>query len=100
MYISKTKTMMNGRKDTEEEQLVEKNKKIENTTEFVNLGSLLTEENDGSKEIQRRIARATRAMEQFRKIWRSKSISTGTKMNIIKAMVMSVAMYTRARHGS
>jgi len=64
-----------------------------NTTEFVYLGSLLMEENDGSKEIHRRIARATGAMEQIGKIWRSKISSTGTKMNIIKAMVMSVAMY-------
>jgi len=37
---------------------------------------LLTEDNDGSREVQRRIARATGAMEQFEKIWRSKNIST------------------------
>ena len=62
----------------EEEQLVVKDKKIKNATEFVYPGSLLTEENDGSKEIQKRIARSTGAMEQFGKIWRSKS--TGNKM--------------------
>src|SRR6218665_2638946 len=32
-------------------------------------------------------------MEQFEKIWRTKNISTGTKMNVLKAMVMNVAMY-------
>src|SRR6218665_1793828 len=32
-------------------------------------------------------------MEQFGKIWRSKNISTGTKINILKATVMSVVMY-------
>ena len=32
-------------------------------------------------------------MEQFGKIWRSKNISTETKINILKATVMSVVMY-------
>lgn len=41
----------------EEEQLVVKDKNTENTTEFVYLGNLLTEENDGIKGIQRRIVR-------------------------------------------
>jgi len=91
--VSKTKTMVNGRKDKEEEQLSVKDKMIEKMTEFVYLGSLLTEDNDGSREVQRRIARATGAMEQFGKIWRSKNISTGTKINILKAMVMSMVMY-------
>ena len=56
LNISKTKTMVNGRKDTEEEQLSVKDKKIENIAEFVNLGSLLTEDNDGRREVQRRNA--------------------------------------------
>ena len=32
-------------------------------------------------------------MEQFGKIWRSKNVSTGAKINILKATVMSVVMY-------
>ena len=71
--------MVNGRKGTEEEQLSVKDKKIENITEFVYLGSQLTEDNDGSRGVQRRIAKATGAMEQFGKIWRSKNISTEPK---------------------
>ena len=90
--ISKTKTMVNGMKDAEEEQSSVKDKKIENITEFVCLGSLLTDNNAWSREVQRRIARATGAMKQFGKIWRSKNISTGTKINILKATVMSVVM--------
>jgi len=88
--ISKTKTMVNGRKDSEEEQLSVKDKKIENVTEFVYLGSLLTKDNDGSRKVQRRIARAAGAMKQFGKIWKSKNISTVTKISILKATVMSV----------
>jgi len=77
--INKRKTMVNERKDTEEEQLSVKDKKTENITEFVYLGSLLTEDNDESRGIQRRIARASGAMEQDGKIWRSKNISTKPK---------------------
>ena len=77
--------MVNGGKATEEEQLPVKDKRIENITEFVNFGSLLTEDNDWSREVQRRIATATGAMEQFGEIWRNKNI-----INILKATVMSV----------
>lgn len=79
-----------------EEQLVVKNKAIENITECVQLGSLLTAENDRSKKIQRRISIATGAMYLFGKIWLSKIISQhrklGTKVNIIKSTVMGVVM--------
>ena len=60
--------MVSGRKDTEEGQLSVKEKNIENVTEFVYLENLLTENNDGSREIQRRIPRATGAMEQLQKL--------------------------------
>ena len=73
----KTKAMVNGRKETEEKQLSVKKKKIEDITECVYRGSLLREENDRSREIQRRIARAIGAMIQFGNIWRCKNISTG-----------------------
>jgi len=41
--------------------------RIENVAEFVYLGSLLTWDNDCSKEIKRRIARATGVMADSRK---------------------------------
>jgi len=54
---------------------------------------MLTEDNDGNREVLRRIARETGAMEQFRKIWRSKNVWTGTKINILKATMMSAVMF-------
>ena len=50
------------------------------------------QQNDGSEEIQRKLARATEAMGQFGKIWRSKNISIGTKMNTVKLTLMNVAV--------
>jgi len=65
----------------------------ENVTEFVYLGSLLTSDGDCSKEIKRRIARATGVMAHFRSTWNSKHISTQTKLSIIRTCVMSVVLY-------
>jgi len=68
--------------------------RIENVTEFVYLGSLLTWDNDCSKEIKRRIARATGAMAGFKKVWNSMYIRVRTKLSIIRSCVISVLLYT------
>jgi len=60
------------------EELMVNSTRIENVTEFVYLGSLLTWDNDCSKEIKRRIARATGAMAGFKKVWNSMDISVYT----------------------
>ena len=88
----KTMTMVFGQEDIEEE-LVIGNRKIENVTEFVYLGSLFTWDNDCNKEIKRRIARASGAMAGFKTIWNSKHISTETKITIIRTCVLSVLLY-------
>jgi len=72
------------------EELMINNTRIENVTEFVYLGSLLTWDNDCGKEIKRRIARATGAMAGFKKIWNSMHISTRTKLSIIRSCVIYI----------
>jgi hypothetical protein len=66
---------------------------IESVKEFVYLGSLLTWDNDWSKEIQRRIAKATGVMAQFKNIWNSKNIKIRTKLDIFRKCVMSAVLY-------
>ena len=90
--IGKTMTMVNGSKNIVKNLEIGSNK-IENVTEFVYLGSLLTWDNDCNKEIRRRIARATGVMTGFKQIWKSKHISTRTKLCIIRTCVMSVLLY-------
>ncbi|XP_016299301.1 uncharacterized protein LOC107656114 [Sinocyclocheilus anshuiensis] len=90
--IEKTMTMVFGQEDIEEELEI-RGRSIENVTEFVYLGSLLTWDNDCSKEIKRRIARATGVMAGFKTIWNSKHIRTETKISIIRTCVMSVLLY-------
>jgi len=66
--ISKTKSMVSGREDIGQHLVVDSSE-VENVTEFVHLGSLLTSDGDCSKEIKRRIARATGVMAEFKSIW-------------------------------
>ena len=88
----KTMTMVFGQEDIKEGLKI-KGRIIENATEFVYLGSLLTWDNDCNKEIKRRIARATGAVAGFKTIWKSKHISTETKINIVRTCVLSVLLY-------
>jgi hypothetical protein len=53
--------------------------------------SLLTWDNDCNKEIKRRIARTTGAMEGFKTIWKSKHISTETKISILRTCLFECA---------
>jgi len=66
------------------EEFMINNTRIKNVTEVVFLGSLLTWDNDCSKEIKRRIVRATGAMGGFKKVWNSMYISIRTKHSIIR----------------
>src|SRR6218665_2637398 len=90
--VGKTKTMVTG-KENIKEQIELEDIKIENVTEFTNLGSLLTYNNNCSKEIGRRIGRAIGVMAEFKNIWQSKNICIKTKRDIIITCVISVELY-------
>ncbi len=89
---AKTKVMvfsekhLTGMRRLEEEE-------IEWVKQFVYLGSLITSDNDCSKEIRRRIALATGALAGFNKIWRSKDIRMTVKTQILRTCVFSVLLY-------
>ena len=90
--VAKTKTMVFG--STKIERHIELGgKDIENVEEFVYLGSLVSWDNDCSKDIQRRIGKATGAFEGFTKVWQSKAIRIQTKTRILSVCVMSVLLY-------
>ena len=77
---------------------------IEWVEQFVYLGSLITSDNDCSKEIRRSIALATGALAGFNKIWRSKDIGLRmtVKTEILRTWgVFSVLLYAAVvREGS
>src|SRR6218665_867668 len=79
--VGKTNTMVTG-KENIKEQIELEDIKIENVTEFTYLGSLLTNDNDCSKEIERRLGRAEGIKAEFKNIWKSKNIGIKTKRDI------------------
>jgi len=75
--VGKTKSTMVRGKENIEQQIELEDIKIQNA-EFIYLGSLLTYDNDCSKEIGRRIGMATGVLSEFKNIWISKNISIKT----------------------
>ena len=66
---------------------------IKNVDQFLYLGSLMTWNNDISKEINRRIGKAQSAMAGFNAVWKSTDIGLGTKLKILQTCVFSVLLY-------
>ncbi|XP_058836721.1 uncharacterized protein LOC131693148 [Topomyia yanbarensis] len=66
---------------------------IEVVEEFVYLGSLVTADNDTSREIRRRIVAGNRAYFGLRKTLRSNRIRRRTKLTIYKTLIRPVVLY-------
>ena len=63
--------------------------KGEVVTDFLFLGSKITEDGDCSHEIRRRLLLCTKAMTNLDKVLKSRDITLPTKVCIVKAMVFS-----------
>lgn len=89
MNKGKTKVMVMGDKaDTELD-----GEKIECVDQFVYLGSLITSDNDCSKEIGRRIAIAQSSFASLNELWKSGNISIEVKLKLLTTCVFSTLLY-------
>ena len=66
---------------------------METVTEFIFLGSKITEDGDCSHEIKRRLLLGRKAVTNLDSILKSKDITLPTKFPLVKAMVFPVVMY-------
>ena len=66
---------------------------METVTDFIFLGSKITEDGDCSHEIKRCLLLGRKAMTNLDSVLRSRDISLQTKVCIVKAMVFPVVMY-------
>ena len=89
---TKTKTMVFGTPE-QNFKLETGGEEIEDVDEFIYLGSLITKDNNCSKEINRRIALASGTVAGFKKVLNSTSITIGTKLKILNTCVFSVLLY-------
>ena len=68
-------------------------KKVETVTDFIFLGSKITEDGDCSHEIQRHLLLGRKAMSNLDRILKSRDITLPTKFPLVKAMVFPEVMY-------
>ena len=66
---------------------------MEAVTDFIFLGSKITENGDCSHEIKRRLLLARKAMTNLDSIFKSRDITLLTKVCIVKALVFLVVVY-------
>ena len=67
--------------------------KVEALTDFIFLGSKITEDSDCSHEIKRHLLLGRKAMTNLHSIFKNRDITLLTKICLVKAMVFPVAMY-------
>ena len=67
--------------------------KVEMVTDFIFLGSKITEDDDCSHEIKRYLLLGRKAMTNLDSILKSRGITLLTKVHIVKILVFPVVMY-------
>ena len=87
----KTKLMTNSANGIQREIKV-KGQMLGTVTSFKYLGAVVSD--DGSKqEVLSRIAQATTALTKLKPIWRDNNISLGSKVKLIRSLVISIFLY-------
>ena len=66
---------------------------VETVTDFIFLGSKITEDGDCSHEIKRHLLLGRKVMTNLDSILKSRDITLSTKVHLVKAMVFPVVMY-------
>src|SRR6218665_2197513 len=90
--VEKTKTMTIGKQQKTVEIKIE-GKTLEQVTEFIYLGRVITEDGRCTKDIKRRIGLASAMFGTMNKVWRSNNITTATKVKLYGTFVIPVMMY-------
>ena len=65
----------------------------EKMTDFIFLGSKITEDSDRSHEIKRHLLLGSKAMTNLDSVFKSRDITFPMKVHLVKAMVFQVVMY-------
>ena len=66
---------------------------VETVSEFIFFGSKITADGDCSHEIKRRLLLGRKVMTKLDSIFKSRDITSPTKVRLVKAMVFPVVMY-------
>ena len=64
---------------------------VEEVTDFDYLGSLITQNGDGIKEIKRRLGIATQKLKAMQKLWKGNDVET--KLKFVRSLIFPIATY-------
>src|SRR6218665_2572562 len=88
--VEKTKTIGKQQKTVE---IKIGGETLEQVTEFIYLGGVITEDGRCTKDIKRRIGLASAMFGKMWRVWRSNNITTATKVKLYGTFVIPVMMY-------
>ena len=93
MEISAEKTkLMTNSANSIQRKIKVKGQKLETVTSFKYLGAIVSDE--GPKpEVLSRIEQATAALKKLKTIWRDTNISLGSKVKLMRSLVISIFRY-------
>ena len=92
LFLNAKKTkIMRSDKTTRATNIIIGNDVIEEVPDFDYLGSLITNNGDGIKEVKRRLGMATKKLSKMKRLW--KGTDENTKMKFLKALIFPVATY-------
>ena len=66
---------------------------VETVSDFLFWGSKITADDDCSHEVKRRLLLGRKVMTNLDSIFKSRDITSSTKVHLVKAMVFPVVMY-------
>ena len=90
LNVKKTKIMdVNGCRESSE--VTVDGEEIESVESFEYLGSLIEADGDGTKEIKRRLAMASKKLTEMKKLW--KATNKDMKLRIIRVCIFPTATY-------
>ena len=69
-----------------------KGQKLGTVTSFKYLGAIVSDEGL-NPEVLSRIAQATAALTQLKQIWRDSNISLGSKVKLMRSLIISIFLY-------
>ena len=93
LNINKKKTEVMALNCREPPDITINGTKLECSSSFTYLGSIVTSDGGADKDIRSRIGKARNAFLKLRNIWKSSNVSKRTKMKIYNSCVLSVLLY-------
>lgn len=66
---------------------------VEDVSEFVYLGSKITNDGNSEKDVSSRVSKAKGTFVALKNIWKSSQLKTSTKLRIFKTNVLAVLLY-------